>query len=122
MNCSRSSILAVVAMYAAAIVSCASSSGVMKLGPDTFTASAANSPARGGMPGARHTVILQANDYCTAMGKEILVTNETTARTNDAGAGSANITFQCLSRDDPALQRPQYEKPADTVIEDRRSK
>jgi hypothetical protein len=54
------------------------------------------------------------------MGKEILVTNIGTATTNVYGAGSADITFRCLSKGDPELQRPDYRKAPDTVIEDRR--
>jgi hypothetical protein len=60
-----------------------------------------------------------ANEYCANMGKEILVKNEANERLNYAGRASEDLTFQCLRKDDPQLQRPRYEKVPDTVIEER---
>jgi hypothetical protein len=102
------------------LVGCAQSSGVLKLGPDTYTVSAAAAPARGGSSEARKIALTEANQHCTVMAKEILVTNVVTATTNVHGAGSAEVTFRCLALGDPELQRPDYRRPADTVIEDRR--
>lgn len=102
------------------LAACAQSSGVLKMGPDTYSASAAAAPARGGYSEARKLALSDANQYCAQMGKEILVTNIGTATTNVYGAGSADVTFRCLAKGDPELQRPEYRKSPDTVIEDRR--
>ncbi len=102
------------------LTACAQSSGVLKMGPDTYSVSAAAAPARGGYSEARKLALVEANQYCAQVGKEILVTNIGTATTNVYGAGSADITFRCLSKGDPELQRPDYKKAPDTVIEDRR--
>ena len=102
------------------LTACAQSSGVLKMGPDTYSVSAAAAPARGGYSEARKLALADANQFCAQMGKEILVTNVGTATTNVYGAGSADITFRCLSKGDPELQRPEYRKAPDTVIEDRR--
>ena len=99
---------------------CAQSSGVLKMGPDTYSVSAAAAPARGGYSEARKLALTEANQYCDQQGKEILVINVGTGTTNIHGAGSADITFRCLSKGDPELQRPEYRKSPDTVIEDRR--
>ncbi len=99
---------------------CASSSGVNILGPDTYNISATASPARGGWATAKGIALSEAHDYCTTLGKEVLVTNTTTANTNGLGAGSADVTFRCLSKDDPALSRPIYGPTPNTIIEDRR--
>jgi hypothetical protein len=100
--------LAMMRVAAAAIgcgllAGCAHSSGVLKMGPDTFTASAAASPARGGVSGARQIALAEANEHCVRMGQEILVTNITTATINIYGAGSAEVTFRCLAKGGPEL-------------------
>lgn len=105
---------------AAFLGACAQSSGVLKMGPDTYTVSSAAAPARGGYSEARKIALAEANQYCSSQGKEILVTNVNTATINAFGAGSADITFRCLSKGDPELARPEYRQAPDTVIEDRR--
>ncbi len=80
------------------LAGCAQSSGVLKMGPDTYTISAAAAPARGGSSEARKIALAEANQHCTQMGKEILVTNIGTATTNLYGAGSAEVTFRCVAR------------------------
>lgn len=97
------------------------SSGVLKLGPDTFTTSASAAGARGGSSEARKIVLTEANEYCAQLGKEILVTNIGTATTNyQYGHGKAEITFRCLAKGDPQLQRPEFRQTPDVTIEDRR--
>ena len=52
---------------------CAQSSGVLKMGPDTYAVSAAAAPARGGSSEARNIALTEANEHCARMGKEILI-------------------------------------------------
>ena len=96
------------------------SSGVLKLGPDTYTTSAAAVPERGGSIEARKVALTEANEYCAQLGKEILVANIGTATANQYGRGQAEITFRCLAKGDPQLQRPEFRKTPDVTIEDRR--
>ena len=112
--------IAVAAIACLLLSACAQSSGVLKMGPDTYTVSAAAAPARGGSSEARRIALTEANQHCAQMGKEILVTNVGTATTNIYGAGSTEVTFRCLAKGDPDLQRPEYRRPPDAVIEDRR--
>lgn len=112
--------IAVASIACVLFAGCAQSSGVLKMGPDTYTVSAAAAPARGGSSEARKIALTEANQHCAQMGKEILVTNVGTATTNIYGAGSAEVTFRCLTKGDPELQRPEYRRPPDAVIEDRR--
>lgn len=111
---------ALTVLLLATLVGCAQSSGVLKLGPDTYTTSAAAAPARGGSSEARKLALIEANEYCTQLGKEILVTNIGTATTNLYGAGKAEVTFRCLTKSDPELQRPEFRQAPDVTIEDRR--
>ena len=101
---------------------CALSSGVLPMGPDTYSVSVNAAPARGGTVGARQVALTEAGKHCAGMGKEILVTNTSARQTNALGQGTFDLTFQCLSKGDPELQRPTYRSPADVVIQDQRAK
>lgn len=98
---------------------CAQSSGVLKMGPDTYTVSTHAAPARGGTSGAKSLSLTEANQYCAGMGKEIYVTNIETRPSSHLPGGTADVTFRCLAKGDPELQRPDYEPAADLVIENR---
>ena len=82
-----------VGLILAALAGCIQSSGVLKLGPDTYTASAAASPFKGGSTEARRIVLTQANEYCAQLGKEILVTKM------DSSGTQAEITFRCTTKE-----------------------
>ena len=101
------------------LTACAMSSGVVKMGPDTYTVSVAASPARGGEIGAKSLAYEQASKQCSDMGKELLVTNTRAERTTTMGAGMTELTFRCLAAGDPDLQRPTYRSTPDVVIENR---
>lgn len=98
------------------LTACAQSSGVMKLGPDTYTVSVHAAPARGGDAGATRIALSQANEECRSQGKEILVTNMSSGASYLPG-GKAEITFQCLDQSDPGLYRPNYERSPDIMVE-----
>lgn len=89
---------------AAALVACAQSSGVMKLGPDTYTVSVHAAPARGGEPGARGLALTEANAHCQSLGREILVTNLKSGPSSHFPGGTVDVTFQCLDKGDPDLR------------------
>jgi hypothetical protein len=98
----------------AVLAGCTHSSGVLKLGPDTYTTSAAAAPAAGGSSEARRIALTEANQYCAKMGKEILVKN-----IGAASGTSTEITFRCLSKGDPELQRPEIRQAPEVTVEDR---
>ena len=101
------------------LAGCAQSSGVMKLGPDTYTVSTHAAPAAGGTSGAKGRSLTEANNHCASMGKEILVTNISTGASGHMPGGTSDVTFKCLAEGDPELQRPSYESGADIVVETR---
>jgi hypothetical protein len=104
------------------VTGCAMSSGVLKMGPDTYTLSVAAAPARGGVVGAKQLALTQASDYCTAAGREIVVTNISGQSTTRMGAGNVDVTFQCLLAGDRDLRRPEYQPPPTTIIQDQRQR
>jgi hypothetical protein len=70
------------------VAGCTSSSGVLKVAPDTYTVSA-SSPT--GIE-ARKIALTEANEYCSKLGREIVVTNE------KVSSPSIDITFRCAAR------------------------
>lgn len=115
--------LRVAACLAAAVLlsACAQSSGVLKMGPDTYSVSVHAAPVRGGESGARNLALTEANARCAGEGKEIIVTNISSGRSTHLPGGTVEVTFQCLSNGDPDLQRPSYRSAPSAVIEDRRN-
>lgn len=104
-----------------ALSGCASSSGALKMGPDTYSITATAAPARGGIAAAKRTAYEEASQECFKTGKEMLVINERSAQTSNAGGGSIDITFRCLPKGDPELAaRPDYRTRPDVVIQDQR--
>jgi hypothetical protein len=101
------------------LTSCAQSSGVLKLGPDTYNISVHAAPVRGGVSGAKKIAISKANQHCFESKKEILVTNINTRPSSHLPGGTADINFKCLNINDPDLVRPSYEKEADIVIKNK---
>lgn len=105
-----------------ALSACATSSGVVKMGPDTYSTSAYAAPARGGAAGAKRTAYEDAFGECAKLGREMLVTNER-AHINENGGGSMDLTFRCLPKGDPELaNRPTYTDRPNVIIEDARKK
>lgn len=86
------------------------SSGVMKMGPDTYTVSANDL----NMAVAQKSAMQEASMFCQKLDKEILVTNRSS---NKQGARrNYEVTFMCLDQNDRELHRPKYESEADIVI------
>jgi hypothetical protein len=104
----------------AALAGCAQSSGVLNMGPDTYSVSIHAAPARGGVPGAQRLANEEASAACAGKGKELLVTNVSSGRSSHLPGGTVDLTFKCLAKGDPDLQRPNYRSAPTSVIEDRR--
>ncbi len=102
------------------ISSCASSSGVFQVGPDTYTISTGGvltGSISGNRTKAKRKGLEEANLFCSKMEKYILVSNTSMQST---GFGStSDIIFKCLDKDDPEYKRPNYEKEADIKIENK---
>lgn len=101
----------------AGLAACAQSSGVLKMGPDTYSVSVHAAPARGGESGARNLALTEANEKCSAERKEVLVKNISSGRSTHLPGGTVEVTFQCLAKGDVDLQRPVYRSAPTAVIE-----
>ena len=108
---SRERVAAVVMIAAGSslIGSCAHS-GVVKVGPDTYMI--ANSEwgfTSGGYQAAK--AINEGAQYCTSIGREILVLNSSQNDVSFGKTPAAQVRFRCLLRGDPELTRPAAQKP-----------
>ena len=113
-------IILILALSLLVFSGCVQSSGVLKVGPDTYTVSAYAAPVRGGESGARKSALTEANQHCFSVGKEILVSNISSSPLTHFRGGTVEVTFVCLAKDDPELQRPKFRKAPSVIIEDRR--
>jgi hypothetical protein len=78
---------------ASLVASCASSSGVFQIGPNTYQITTTAITSFGGMGSARASAIQTANDYCVRLDKHLLVLDAT----NDSQftEGSSDVKFRC---------------------------
>jgi hypothetical protein len=103
-----------------AITACSNSSGVLKMGPDTFSIATEASFGKGGIPAAKKIAYQGAESECSKRGLEVFVLNERSVGTTFAdGMAKAELIFRCLRADDPEFKRQRYEKAPDVVIENR---
>jgi hypothetical protein len=72
---------------------CATSSDIMKVGPDTYLATAVAAPSRGGVDGAHDKAAEVANEKCQSLGKSRTVTNINTV--HEPNTDRAVMTFTC---------------------------
>ncbi len=97
---------------------CANTSGVVKIGPDTFTISTSASPGKGGVPAAKRIAYQEAGEECSRRGLEIFTVSEKTASpTWTEGMASMELNFRCLRSDDPEFQRQRLQSSPDRIIE-----
>lgn len=111
----------IVAASVLVLAGCATSSGVLQLGPDTYTISTAADMFRGGGAGARQEALTAAQKHCVSMGKELMTTNINVGGFV-GGGNTISVNFRCLAKGDPELQRPDFQRAPDVVIQDQRGR
>lgn len=107
-------------LAALVLAGCAFSNSVQKIGPDTYSVGAVGSPMCGGSACAETAALKEANQFCDAQGKEILVTNTSGGTATNMGHGKSNVIFRCLAKNDRELERPNLRAVPDVVIRDER--
>lgn len=105
------------AICLATLAGCASTSGVQKIGPDTFLISTQVVLGPNKANSSRAAALTEAAQFCEKSGKELLVDNFSTTGQAMSLTGDSQVTFKCLARSDPDLKRPVYTPPPSTVIE-----
>jgi len=90
---------------------CSTSSGVLQIGPDTYTISTSNeiSPAW-----AKKRALEDADKHCRSIGKFIMPMQERGGSHVDTfgdNIATYDFTFRCLGANDPMLSRPELKDP-----------
>ena len=81
---------------ALALTACATSSGVLKTGPDSFSITTAASHGAGGIPAARQSAYEQGAAACKAQGAELVKVDESTKpQTWIDGMARVELNFRC---------------------------
>ena len=110
----------VLSSYILPLVLCGcTSSGVLPIGPDTYTIATSNeiSPAY-----AKKAAVTDASDYCQKQGKYMVPLNTRQGSHVDSfgdNIATYDFNFRCVSKDDSELARPNMRREPDVVIETR---
>jgi hypothetical protein len=83
-------------IVAALVAGCASSSGVIAAGPDTYKVGATAYTSMGGAGTAKADAYRRAEAECAKQGRRAEVVDEAT-KVNIA-AGNVDVTFRCVAR------------------------
>ena len=96
------------------LFSCVSTSNVLEMGRDTYSVTSTADGFRTAAA-ARESAFQLGTKKCASDGKRFLFVSERTARTRMDIDTTVNVTFRCLSEDDPEYNRPNMRTP-DVVI------
>lgn len=107
-------------LCAAAFAGCASSTGVLAAGPDTYTLSKRFAPVRGGSTEAQRVALTKANDFCGEKGRVFVpAMMGQSAIVAEQGPTGYSVTFRCLLPNDPAVAKYRIEQAPNVVVEQR---
>jgi hypothetical protein len=106
---------------AVAISACATSTGILPAGPNTYTVTEVLAPVRGGGAKAEQVALNEANTFCQQKGR-VFVPNamqQAGSLRNPFGPTGYSVTFRCLLSDDPAVATFRLEPTPDLILEQR---
>jgi hypothetical protein len=111
----------VIVALGAALGGCASSTGVLPAGPDTYTISEKFAPIRGGGEEAERVALTRANEFCVQQGRQFVPNNigQSGNLANPYGPTGYTVTFRCLRPGDPAIAGYQLQQAPNIIIEQR---
>jgi hypothetical protein len=106
-------------MFVILMGGCASHTGVVPMGKDTFMIAKQQATGFPGLGNMKAEIIGEGSMYCSNQGKEfqIVSTHETQPPYILGNYPRSEIQFMCIARGDPEHQRPKLVKTPDTVIE-----
>jgi hypothetical protein len=110
-----------IVVLGAALGGCASSTGILPAGPDTYTLSERYAPIRGGSDEAERDALTKANEFCSQQGRQFVPNNmgQTAGMMNQNTTTGYAVTFKCLLPNDPAIARYQLQPAPNVIIEQR---
>jgi hypothetical protein len=111
-----------IALALLALGACASHTGVVPTGRDSFMIARQAATGFAGLGNLKAELIAEAGAHCKALGRELQLTatNESQPPYVLGNYPRAELGFMCLRADDPAFQRPRLVPTPDAVIEIRK--
>jgi hypothetical protein len=103
------------------LAGCATSTGILPAGPNTYTITEKYAPIRGGGDEAERSALTRANEFCTQQGREFVPNNMDQAGnlSNPYGPTGYTVTFRCLSPNDPAVANYHLGQAPNIIVEQR---
>jgi hypothetical protein len=104
------------------LAGCASNSGIVLIGPDTYMVSRQAATGFSGSGTLKAEAFGEANRYCLSQKRTLQVvnTNEATGPFVLGNFPKAEVQFMCLDAGDPELTRPKLRKEPTSVVEIRK--
>lgn len=101
------------------LAGCASNSGIIPIGKDTYMVSRQAATGFGGSSTLKAEAFQEASAYCTKQGKSLQVVNTQEAQPPYVFGNypKAEVQFMCLSDGDAELARPKLKTKADVSVE-----
>jgi len=101
------------------VLGCASNSGVVPIGRDTFVVSRQASTGFSGLGTLKTEAFEEASEYCEELGKSLQVVSASESKPPYVLGNfpKAEVQFMCLDAQDAELSRPKSIKEADSTIE-----
>jgi hypothetical protein len=106
---------------AAVLFGCATSTGILPAGPDTYTLSEHYAPVRGGANEAQRDALTKADNFCAEKGRVFVpaMMGQPGVSYNPYGPTDYNVTFRCLLPNDPAVAKYRIEQAPNLIVEQR---
>lgn len=104
------------------LAGCASNSGIVPIGTDTYMVSRQAATGFSGSGTLKAEAFGEANRYCASQKKSMQVvnTNEATGPFIFGNFPKAEVQFMCLDAGDPDLTRPKLRKEPTSIVEIRK--
>lgn len=111
-----------IAVVSLLLSACASHTGVVPLGKDTFMVAKQAATGFPGLGNLKAEIISEGASHCTKLGKhfQLVGTQETKPPYILGNYPRSEIQFMCLDSVDQEFQRPKLQTSPDTVIEIRK--
>jgi hypothetical protein len=107
------------AIAVAILAGCASNSGIIPIGTDTYMVTRQASTGFSGSGTLKAEAFQEANAHCNSQGKtlQVVSTNEAQPPFVFGNYPKAEVQFMCLSAGDGELARPKLKPKADLSVE-----
>jgi hypothetical protein len=111
--------IAIAVSVGAIVAGCASHTGVVSIGRDTYMIAKQQATGFPGLGNMKAEIIAEGVKHCQGLGREfqLVNTNETQPPYVLGNYPRSEISFMCLGAGDPQLGRPKLQNSPDTVIE-----